>query len=204
MGKTACALFFVQDLVTSQVHPFEGGCEKAIGERWCQGIHFCCLKASMEQQLMTIVLYSHTQAVLNHNCGTEHHNLSSALDLEAQPQTLCLGGATTSPFHPTQPNLQQLGTAQVLNTDEPHLLQLTTEPEQNVQAEPDQYTLCQRTINISQWAGRELGTRAEALPRSLPWLPRPPFSYNRVQFRRIKTTRAHLFLLKRTDPQREI
>lgn len=201
MGKTACALFFVQDLVTSQVHPFEGGCEKAIGERWCQGIHFCCLKASMEQQLMTIALYPHkarqswtTTAALN--------TTTSVLLYILKPNPKLW--ATTSPFHPTEPNLQQLGTAQVLNTDEPHLLQLTTEPEQNVQAEPDQYTLCQRTINISQWAGRELGTRAEALPRSLPWLPRPPFSYNRVQFRRIKTTRAHLFLLKRTDPQRKI
>lgn len=90
-----------------------------------------------------------------------------------------------------------------MNTDESCLLQLTTDPEQHVQAEPDHYTLSQKTINISQWAGRELGTRAEVLPRSLPWLPRPPFSYNRVQFRR-KKPRVRLFLLKRTDPLKEI
>lgn len=204
MWKAACALFFAWDLVPAQVHPSEGGCEKAIGERGCLGQVFAVLK-QLRNNSPWLFPFTHTKPGSPEpcNCSTEHHTLSSALDLEAQPQNFSPGGVTTSPFQRTPQNPQQLGMTKALNTDEPRLRQLTTDPEQNVQAEPDQCRLGQKTIYITQWAGRELGTQAEVLPRSLPWLPCRPFSYNRVQFRR-KKTRARLFLLKRTDPLREM
>lgn len=144
--------------------------------------------------------------MLIYNCCIQHYNLTSALDLEAQPQIFLPGGVTTSPFHITPEKPQQLGTAEVLNTDESRLLQLTTDLEQNVQAEPDHYTLGQKTINISQWAGRELGTGAEVLPRSCHGFPTRLFATTQfnLEGKKKKKPRARLFLLKRTDPLREI